>query len=530
MKTDVYMMVEHTRRKKEPKTSFSAIIEKAVISTLVLTAIATGTVPSMADSVVYNNYSTTATVSMNYESNIDNLIKEIEFSIEKMTGWLTEGKMSQTAINDLIGQLNTLTDSVKTVADLEKAESILIKVNVFSNKLGRQDLKDAVIKTELNLNIIAATLRKNVANIEVKNTPLYNAGPKITLSDINGHWSADFVNRLVSLGGIGGYPDGTFQPDKTITKAEFLSIVMKSLAVDTSVYDNPIEHWAGSTLMAAYENKIVYSSEISGTKSALDAPINRYEMAMIMVRANENLQNEAEVGTAGINTVMADYSSKVANSEYKDYVEQAYMKGFISGVDNKGTFMGNGNGTRGQAATMVVRLLDKSYRSKVVIKENQLVNGQVLTSSDRAPITFTEGETGRTVVPKAGDTYIRKDGTKVVLTATVINGRIVLGYGQEVNAYEGLAFYGGTSLKDGDLGSRWENSSEFDGQPFYTWTNPDTGNEWGYFKQTWDLVAEQVVDEALAKYPNHSAPIGTVYKNLIKYDGSGWSWIGPVAR
>ena len=39
-------------------------------------------------------------------------------------------------------------------------------------------------------------------------------------------WYADAVNTLASLGMLGGYPDGTFQPDRTITRAEFAVVAL----------------------------------------------------------------------------------------------------------------------------------------------------------------------------------------------------------------------------------------------------------------------------------------------------------------
>ena len=39
-------------------------------------------------------------------------------------------------------------------------------------------------------------------------------------------WYADAVNTLASLGMLGGYPDGTFQPNRTITRAEFAVVAL----------------------------------------------------------------------------------------------------------------------------------------------------------------------------------------------------------------------------------------------------------------------------------------------------------------
>lgn len=44
-------------------------------------------------------------------------------------------------------------------------------------------------------------------------------------SDIDGHWAKDYILSAVDAGWIDGYPDGTFQPDKAITRAEAMKIM-----------------------------------------------------------------------------------------------------------------------------------------------------------------------------------------------------------------------------------------------------------------------------------------------------------------
>ena len=52
-----------------------------------------------------------------------------------------------------------------------------------------------------------------------------------TLTDISGHWAENNIRELVALGAIGGYPDGTFKPDNNITRAEFVTILVKAFAL-----------------------------------------------------------------------------------------------------------------------------------------------------------------------------------------------------------------------------------------------------------------------------------------------------------
>gem|GEM_PF-5014698 len=47
-------------------------------------------------------------------------------------------------------------------------------------------------------------------------------------SDIQGHWAEGSINQLIASQAISGYPDNTFRPENTITRAEFASILMKA--------------------------------------------------------------------------------------------------------------------------------------------------------------------------------------------------------------------------------------------------------------------------------------------------------------
>src|SRR5450830_653727 len=47
-------------------------------------------------------------------------------------------------------------------------------------------------------------------------------------SDIQGHWAEQTISKWVDSGYISGYPDGTFKPDNSITRAEFITLVNKA--------------------------------------------------------------------------------------------------------------------------------------------------------------------------------------------------------------------------------------------------------------------------------------------------------------
>ena len=48
-------------------------------------------------------------------------------------------------------------------------------------------------------------------------------------TDIDGHWAANQINRAAEKGWISGYPDGTFAPDRYITRAEAVTMINRVL-------------------------------------------------------------------------------------------------------------------------------------------------------------------------------------------------------------------------------------------------------------------------------------------------------------
>ena len=56
--------------------------------------------------------------------------------------------------------------------------------------------------------------------------PVKNSG---SFSDISGHWAENEIERAAAFGWISGYPDGTFRPDARITRAEAMTMINRVL-------------------------------------------------------------------------------------------------------------------------------------------------------------------------------------------------------------------------------------------------------------------------------------------------------------
>lgn len=326
------------------------------------------------------------------------------------------------------------------------------------------------------------------------------------ITDIQGHWGQSNIEYLVNKGAISGYPDGTFQPNKTISRAEFVAIAVRAGQGGTTSASPQGAHWATGVFQDAYKNDVLKQTEMPQNK--WNEPISRYEMTMVMVRITENILKESKTSTTGVAKIMADYQTVSKKPQYKYYVEQAFMKGLISGMDEQGTFAGDRSATRAEAATVVMRILDKSSRKEVD-------TNKVVEVPQGSGTTIVWNSPDKPLVPKAGDVFVKEDGTKVVLKAHPESG--VLGHGQGVDLYSGIKFDNGKVFKEGSLGVP---EMGYPSQPYLLDKNGE-----GHFAEQWDAIANYELAEARKiQNPTH----GQTYGEWCYYHGSvGWTWTGP---
>jgi hypothetical protein len=59
-------------------------------------------------------------------------------------------------------------------------------------------------------------------------------------TDVENHWAIDYITKFASNGYILGYPDGTFKPDQEITRAEVVAIINRILTITSQANDDVI--------------------------------------------------------------------------------------------------------------------------------------------------------------------------------------------------------------------------------------------------------------------------------------------------
>lgn len=179
------------------------------------------------------------------------------------------------------------------------------------------------------------------------------------------YWGYDAVMSIAAHGLVTGtrQPDengvGSFSPAGEVTLGQFLVVVTR-LVCPQARKDTP-GHWALGSYNAAVETGIIDPEQFLGTDEALDAPLNRQNMAYILVRA-ARLQGESFTVHPDAQASIKDFG--MIEDDRKQAVLECYSNGIISGFGD-GSFGPDSTMTRGQMAVVVCRLAGWQDRAKV---------------------------------------------------------------------------------------------------------------------------------------------------------------------
>lgn len=102
------------------------------------------------------------------------------------------------------------------------------------------------------------------------------------------HWASGFIGAVLSEGIMSGYPDGTFKPNNPMTRAEVSSVISSAYNMVQSSTGSPFSdvnqnHWAFSSIMALVDNYIA-SGYPDGTFKP-NSSVTRAEFSVFMARA-----------------------------------------------------------------------------------------------------------------------------------------------------------------------------------------------------------------------------------------------------
>ncbi|KOR90326.1 polysaccharide lyase family 8 super-sandwich domain-containing protein [Paenibacillus solani] len=173
----------------------------------------------------------------------------------------------------------------------------------------------------------------------------------VVFSDVQGHWSQAKIEAAVQKGLIKGYADGTFAPDKPITRAEFTALLSRGLDLreETELAFTDASHlpqWAASDIAKGIRQGFItgYADNTFRPNQA----ITRMELATMAAKALD-LTNGSQTGLT-----------------FADADEiPVWARGWIFSAVNEGLLQGRGvnhfapteHATRAEAVTVLLNVV-----------------------------------------------------------------------------------------------------------------------------------------------------------------------------
>ncbi|MCZ8523104.1 MULTISPECIES: S-layer homology domain-containing protein [Paenibacillus] len=219
-------------------------------------------------------------------------------------------------------------------------------------------------ETTQALSFVPATFEtkdgKTVATLKRNSNSIYTViESNKSFDDLASHWAQADVELLANKLVVDGVSADEFQPDRSITRAEFAALVVRSLslnAVTTNTYFTDIESsaWYANTVASATYAGIINGYEDNTFRP--NAEITREELAAMVVRAANYAGIETSVSSAKQAEVLSKFedadSIVWANAE----VAAAINAGLVNGLTDS-EIAPVSEATRAQAATMLKRFL-----------------------------------------------------------------------------------------------------------------------------------------------------------------------------
>jgi hypothetical protein len=180
-------------------------------------------------------------------------------------------------------------------------------------------------------------------------------------ADVAGHWSKQDVNDMASRLIIQGIDDQTFAPEQPITRAQFVSIMVRSLGIKQGTVtllpsDVQGSDWYADAVATAISYKLVSGYEDNTFRP--NQTITRAEAAMIMNQAGK-LAKLAEAPKAEAAALLQPFDDRDEVAEWsKTAITAALYNGIMQGYGE--SIQPQDQVTRAQTAAMMRRLLQKA--------------------------------------------------------------------------------------------------------------------------------------------------------------------------
>ena len=176
--------------------------------------------------------------------------------------------------------------------------------------------------------------------------------PQIKFSDLSkSHWSYEYMTKLAVMGVISGYEDGSVHPEESVTREQLVKMLVVALDLkgkDEAVKFNDVSsgYWSEEFIAIGAANGLITGYDDGSFKP--QKKVTREEMAVIINRA----LSIAKITITGESEAPEFIDSDSFSSYAAESIKAVSKMGIINGMGNN-TFAPKDYLTRAQAAKVI---------------------------------------------------------------------------------------------------------------------------------------------------------------------------------
>lgn len=173
-------------------------------------------------------------------------------------------------------------------------------------------------------------LKCTVAVLTVFTLLLSSFGAMAAATDIGGHWAEKIITKWMDAEKISGYPDGTFQPDNAVSRAEFTQILYNILPKNEATIEN--DH----TFTDVSQDDWFYNSVMELMKRGVVAEAEQFNPESYITRQDAMTMIGRAFYIRGIDTAVVEEFADAADiSEYAvEFIAGLIEKGSVGGYED----------------------------------------------------------------------------------------------------------------------------------------------------------------------------------------------------
>ncbi len=230
--------------------------------------------------------------------------------------------------------------------------------------LHRRSSNNNLMIKALAVSVMTAAMVIPVATENAQAAPV----TKTTFKDVpKSHWAYESIKQVAEKGLVTGYEDGTYKPSTQVTRAEFATFLARVFESNerapVSFNDISDTHWANEAIQEGLALGFIKLGDFSKNKFEPNKAMTRGEMsrwlANGLAHANADYGKAIEEMASSNLTLIPipEFYKGGVNKKDLPYIGVALGTGLLSGYEDF-TFKPNGNTTRAEAATILIRFMD----------------------------------------------------------------------------------------------------------------------------------------------------------------------------